>query len=86
MDDSDDIPYIQHYLVATSTISRAYRCPPNATQSPETMSIWNFSRYWHRFLMGFPLEGLAMVANERMVDGIIPEFNRLALVSEVICF
>ena len=45
VDDSEDIPYSQQYLVSTSTKSRAYRCPPKATHSPKTMSIWNFSRY-----------------------------------------
>ena len=72
--------------MATSTRSRAYRCPHKATQSPNTMSIWNFSRYWRRFLMGFPLGGLKMVAKEPMVDGRRPDFTRPALVAAVRCF
>ena len=39
VDDSEEILYIQQHLVATSTKSRAYQCPPKATQSPKTMSI-----------------------------------------------
>ena len=54
VDDNDVISYNQHYLVATSTSSRAYVWPPKATQSKNTMSIWNLSRNWLRFLMGFP--------------------------------
>ena len=34
VDDIYEIPYIQQYLVDTSTKSRAYRCPPKSTQSP----------------------------------------------------
>ena len=79
--DSEDIPYSQQYLVATSTSSRAYRCPPKATQSPKTMSILNFSRYWCRFFMGFPLGGLEMAAKEMIFDKRRTEFTRLALVA-----
>ena len=86
MDDSDNIPYIQQYLVSTSTRSRAYWCPPKATQSPKTMSIWTLYRNWRLFLMGFPLGGLEIVAKEPMVDGSRPELTRLAFVSAVICF
>ena len=86
VDDSEDILYNQHYLVATSTRSRAYQLPPKATQSPKTMSIWNFSRYWRRFLMGFTLGGLAMVEKKPIVDGRRTDFTRLALVAAVSCF
>ena len=61
VDDIGDILHIQQYLVAMSTIIREYRYTPKATQSPNTMSIWTLSRYMCRFLMGFPLGGLAMV-------------------------
>ena len=86
VDDSEDIPYSQQYLVVTSTRSRAYLCPPKETQSPKTMSIWNFSRYWCFFLMGFTLGGFTMVTKEPKVDGRRPEFIRLALVAELRCF
>ena len=62
MDDSEDILYSQQYLVAKSTKSRAYQCPPKATQSPKTMSICTLSRYSNHFLMVFPLGGSAIVA------------------------
>ena len=83
VDDSDDIPYSQQYLLSTSTKIRAYQCPPMATQSPKTMSIWNFLRYWCRFLIVFPLVGFLIVAKEPIVDGRRPEFTILALVSVV---
>ena len=86
VDDSEDIPYIHQYLVATSTISRAYQCPPKVKQSPKNISIWTLSRYWLSFLMGFPLGGLAMEAKEPIVDGRRPDFTRLALVAAVRCF
>ena len=70
--DNYNIPHIQQYLVATSTNIRAYLCPPEAIQSPKTMSIWTLSRNWRRFLMGFNLGGLAIVAKEPIVDGIRP--------------
>ena len=73
-------------LVATSTKMRLYRCPPKATHSPKTMSIWTFSRYWHRFLIVFPLRGLAIVAKDPIVDGRRPELTRLSLVAAVRCF
>ena len=63
-----------------------YRCPPKATHSPKTMSIWNFYRYWRRFLMGFPLVGLVMVEKEPIVDRRRPKFTRLVLVAAVRCF
>ena len=44
VDDSKDIPYIQQYLVATSTKSRAYQLTPKATHSPKTMYIRTLSR------------------------------------------
>ena len=44
VEDRDDIPYNQQYRVDTSTKSRAYQCPPKATQSPKTIYIWKFSR------------------------------------------
>ena len=69
VDVSDNILYIQLFLLRTSTRSRTYWCPPKATQLPNTMSIWNLSRYWRRFLMVFPLGGLATVAKETIVDG-----------------
>ena len=86
VDDSEDIPYSQKYLVATSTKIRAYWCPPKATQSPKTMYIWTLSSYWRRFLLVFFLGGLAMVAKETIVDRIRPEFTKLALVAAVRCF
>ena len=86
VDDNNDIPYIQHYLVDTSNSNRAYRCPPKATQSPKTMSIWTLYKNWRLFLMCFPLGGLEIVAKEPMVDGSRPELTRLAFVSAVICF
>ena len=39
VEDKYDNPYIQMYLVATSTKSRAQQCHPKATQRPKTMSI-----------------------------------------------
>ena len=54
VDDRDNIPYSQKYLVATSNKMRAHRCPLKATQSPKTMSIWKFSRYWRCFLIVLP--------------------------------
>ena len=75
VDDSEDIPYSKHYLVATSTKSRAYQWPPKATQSPKTMSIWIFSWYWRRFLMVFPLGVPAIISKEPIVDRGIPEFR-----------
>ena len=86
VDDSEDIPYSQKYLVATSTKIRAYRCPPKATQSPKNMYIWTLSSYWRRFFLVFSLGGLAMVAKETIVDRIRPEFTKLALVAAVRCF
>ena len=86
VDDSDNTPYSQQYLVDTSTMSRAYQCPPKATESPNIMFIWTLSRYWRCFLMGFPLGGLEMVSNEPIIDGRRPEFTRLALVAAVRCF
>ena len=86
MDDNEDIPYSQHNLVATSTKSREYQCPSKASQSPKTMYVCNLSRYWRRFWMGFPLGGFEIVAKESIVDGIRPEFTRLALVAAVRCF
>ena len=83
VDDREDIPYNQQYIVDTSTKIRTYRCPPKATQSPKTMSIWNFLRYWCRFLIVFPLVGFLIVAKEPIVDGRRPEFTILALVSVV---
>ena len=59
--DSEDILYIQQYLVATSTWSRTYWWPPKTTQSQKNMSIWTFSRYWTWFFIGFTSGGLAMV-------------------------
>ena len=84
--DRDCIPYSQQYLVDTPTKSRAYRCPPKAAQSPKTMSIWNLSRYWCRFLVVFPLGGLVVMAKDTIVDGRRPELTRLALVAAVRCF
>ena len=43
VDDSEYITYSQQYLVATPTKSRKYWFPPNSTQSPKTVSLWNFS-------------------------------------------
>ena len=83
VDDRDDIPYIEQYLVATSTKSMAYRCSPKATQSPNTIYVWKLSRYWRRFLIDFPLVGLAIVAKEPLVDGRRSELTRLALVAVV---
>ena len=70
VDDNDDTPKSQQYLVATSISSKAYQCPPKAKQSPKTMFIWTLSGNWRRFLMSFTLEGLEIVAKEPMVDGI----------------
>ena len=86
VDYSEDIPYSQQYLVATSTKLRTYWCPPKAKQSPKTMSIWTLSRYWRHFLMVLPLGLLAMVAKEPIVDRRRPDFIRLALVATVRCF
>ena len=86
MDDSEDTPYSQQYLVATSTKSWAYQCPHNATQSPKTMSIWILYKYWRLFLTVFPLGGLAIVENEPILDGRRPKFTKLSLVPVVICF
>ena len=55
IEDKDDIIYSQQYLVATSTKTRAYQFPPNATHSPKTMSTWKLSRYLWHFFIGFPL-------------------------------
>ena len=86
VDDSEEIPYIQQYVIATSTRIRAYQCPPKVTQPTKTMSIWNLSRYWRRFLTVFPLGGLEMVAKETIVDGRRTEFTIIALVAAVSCF
>ena len=55
IEDKDDIIYSQQYLVATSTKTRAYQFPPNATHSPNTVSTWKLSRYLWHFFIGFPL-------------------------------
>ena len=81
--DKYEIPYNQQYRVATSTKSGAYQCPPKATQSPNTMSIWTLSRYCRLFFIGFPLGGLDMVSTYPMVDGRRPELARPALVAAV---
>ena len=86
VDDSEDIPYSQQCLVATSTRIMAYWCPPKAKLSPKTMSIWNFSRYWRYLFMVFTLGGLSMVEKEPIVDVRRPEFTRLALVAALSCF
>ena len=86
MDNSEDIPYSQQYLVSTSTRSRAYWCPHKATQSQKTISVWNFSMYWRRLLVGCSLGGLAMVAKETIFDVRRPDFTTLALVAAVRCF
>ena len=83
VDDRYGIPYIHQYLVATSNKRREYQFPPKATQSPKTMYIWTFSRYWRRFLIVFPLLGLLIVAKEPIVDGRRPYLTRLALVAAV---
>ena len=86
VDDSEDIPYIQNYLVAMSTKSWACQCPPKATHSPNNMSIWTLSRYWRRFLMVFLLGVLAVVAKKTIVDRRISKFTRLVFVAAVSCF
>ena len=83
VEDKYDIPYNQQYIVATSTKSRSDQFPPKATQSPKTMSIWYFLRYWRRFLIVFHLGGLAIVSKEPIIDGRIPELTILALVAAV---
>ena len=55
VEDKNDIPYNQQYLVPTSTKCRAYQFPPKATYSPKTMSIWTFSRCCHCLFIGFLL-------------------------------
>ena len=50
------------------------------------MFIWTFSGNWRRFLMVFPLWGLAILAKESMIEESRTEFTSLELVAAVICF
>ena len=86
IDDRYYTPHNQQYLVATSTKSRVRRCPPKATQSPNTMYIWTLSRYQRRFFIGFPSGGLEMLAKETIVERRRPDSTRIALVAAVRCF
>ena len=83
VEDKDNITWSQQYLVATSTMSMAYQCPPKATQSPKTMFMWILSRYFRCFLSGFPFGRLVIVAKNTIVEGRITELTRLALVITV---
>ena len=65
-------PYIQQYLVATTTSRRAYLNPPSNRQSPKTMSRWTLSRYFLRFLIGLPRAGWVSVAKSPRVSGKSP--------------
>ena len=83
VDDKDDIPYNQQYIVAESTSNNVQRCPPNAMQPPKTMSIWTLSRNCLRFLIGLTFARFSIVAKEPMVDGSRPDFTKLAFVAAV---
>ena len=83
-EDKEDMTYNQQYLMFTSKRRRAYRCPPRATQSSKTMSIWTLSNYFRRFLMDFLFGGFGIVAKDPIVEVIIPELTRLEFLAEVI--